>query len=617
MVISWAILQVADIIFPLLGIEDSILRVVLLVLIIGFPVWVVFAYFFEWTAEGFKLTSQVAEEKSISKSTSRKLNHYIIGGLVIAVIFLVVDRITNFSGTLPSREMERSIAVLPFDNLGDPETSYFAEGMAEDILTQLSKVADLRVLSRVTLKGYDATGKTVEEIGADLGVNFLLTGSVRKANEQIRVTCQLIQVNPEEQTWAENFDRQLNDIFRIQSEVATNIAGQLQTNLTIEEERRINLEPTQNLRAYTLYLKGREAYGRYTSEGIKDAISLFKESIEEDPSLALAYAGLADAYAQLAFLNILPKTYYDSALLLGKRSVEINPELAEGWKSLGLVYHYTGELVKSQKHYEKSLEINPNYYPAVTNLVGNYGMQGYFDKAMLTAAKSLKLNPLASHSYSNVADGLKYMGLYDSALTLVRMGLDIDPKPNSYGVEADILLEMGDVDGMKESMDTMIALDSNANYIISAASRSLRVDSALALAYLQRIPQLSKMHRNDYFDACSILGHLLTDADSAQTWLRAGIDYFEAARESGYATTGDMQELLYLYTLNGNIEEALEVLQAKIDNGFIYTARLKNDPRMTNLWGNPAFDRLINEVDQRRADFRLRLTANASAYSDN
>ncbi len=614
-VLSWAILQAADIIFPLLHIEDSVLRVILMVLVIGFPIWVVFAYFFEWTASGFKLTSQVAEEKSISKTTSRRLNHYIIGGLIIAVILLVADRLTNFSGTLPNRSFERSIAVLPFDNLGDPETSYFAEGMAEDILTQLSKVADLRVLSRVTLKSYDAAGKSVEQIGEDLGVNYLLTGSVRKVNNQVRVSCQLVQVNPEEQTWAENFDRQMNDIFRIQSEVAINISEELQTNLTSDEKIRIELEPTQNLEAYTLYLRGREAYGRYTSEGMREAATLFKLSIKEDPDFALGYAGLADAFGQLAYIQVLPNSYYDTALLYGKKSVQLNPELSEGWKAIGLVHSYSGDPAKAKSNYEKALEFNPNYHPAMANLVGCYGMLGYFDKAMITAGKSLRLNPLNSHSYTNIADGLKYIGMYDSALSLVKRSIEIDPKSSAYGIEADIYLELGEYENAKRSIDKMIELDSASFLQVSGASRALRFDANLAFDYLTNVQNLSSLDSLDQWTVCSLLGYLIEDADSAQTWIDAGIEHFEAmAASSRSINVGMLQELLYLYSLNGQLDEAVTILEKKIEKGFIYSERLKNDPRLSNLWEYPEFIRLVQQLDQRRSDYRMRLTANADTY---
>ena len=524
MVISWALLQAADIIFPLLGIEDSVLRVILVVLTIGFPIWILFAYFFEWTNEGFKLTSQVEEGQSISKSTSRRLNHYIIGGLVLAVILLVADRITNFSGTMPTKVKERSIAVLPFDNLGDPETAYFAEGMAEDILTQLSKVADLRVLSRVTLKGYDASGKTVEEIGDDLGVNYLLTGSVRKANEQVRVTCQLVQVNPEEQTWAENFDRQLNDIFRIQSEVAQNITSQLQSNLSPDEKRRIELEPTQNLEAYTLYLRGRDAYNQYTGASMQEAASLFKEAITEDPNLALAYAGLADAYSQLANFEVLPRSYFDSALVAGQKSIALNPELSEGWKAIGLVYNYQGDLINAQKHYEKALEFNPNFHPAIANLVPVYGRQGNIDKAMKTALRSMQANPLNSFSYTNISEGLKFLGMYDSAIAINKRGLEVTESYSIYRMQSEIYTDLGEIDLAKANFQKMLEMDSNPGYLITAAAIAVRLDTALSKEILGMIPELAQSQGEKYWSAYSTLSYLIQETYSAQDWIDSGID---------------------------------------------------------------------------------------------
>ena len=613
-VISWAFLQAADIIFPLLNISDGVLRVILITLIALFPIWIVFAYFFEWTDRGFKLTSTVEESISISETTGRRLTLYIIGGLIIAIVFLVTDRFTNFTGTLPSTEKERSIAVLPFDNLGDPETAYFAEGMAEDILTQLSKVADLRVLSRVTLKGYDADGKTVEEIGEDLNVNYLLTGSVRKANDQVRVSCQLVQVNPEEQSWAESFDRQLSDIFRIQSEVAQNISKQLQANLSLEEQQRIALEPTQNFEAYTLYLKGRAAYNLHQIPKSKEALSLFKQALQKDPNLALAYAGLADTYAQLVFAGELNSNYFDSALVAGKKSVEINPELAEGWKALGLVYSYSGRIKLAQEHYEKALEFNPNYYPAVANLVGNYGMQRMVYEAMNMVKRSLKLDPLNNFSYSQLTTGLLYIGLYDSAETVMLRGLEVDP----MSTNGNLLLSNIYIDQqMKEEaiavFDRILAIDSSKVCKLTNAINALRLDTAIARKYLSLIPDLSSSFGKQDWEACSILGYLIQDADSAQQWINEGIKYFEPAFEEGRLTLGMDQDLLALYALDNQQEKAISLLRIMFEErGFIHSVKLKADPRYANLYDNPAFQKLIQEIDKQRAEIRMQLTSMGS-----
>lgn len=603
----------ADIIFPILNISDDVLRVILVGLVILFPIWIIFAYFFEWTEHGFKLTSRVEEEDSISETTSRRLNIYIIGGLTIAVVLLLTDRFTNFTGTLPEIQKERSIAVLPFDNLGDPETAYFAEGMAEDILTQLSKAANLRVLSRVTLKGYDMTDKTVEEIGEDLGVNYLLTGSVRKANDQVRVSCQLVQVNPEEQAWAESFDRQLYDIFRIQSEVAQNIARQLQASLSPEEQKRIELEPTKNLEAYTTYLKGREAYNKYQTDEMQNALNLFKEAIEIDPKLAPAHAGVSDAIGQLTYSGILPNDYYDSAKSAAEKALEINPELAEGWKALGLFHHYSGDIVNAKDCYEKALEYNPNFHAAVANLVGIYGRLGDIDKAMNTAKKSMQLDPLNSFSYGMIARGLLLIELYDSAEVVIKRGLEFNPGYiDGYNILSEIYASQDKNSLAKEMFDQKLTIDSADRYKLINASVALRFDPDLSRNYLIMIPDLEKSIGVNNGGAHSLLGYLINDPDSAQLWIDAGINFYQDIEKKGLLPADRYDELMALYALNGQEVQALEAFQVMINGGFIYAAYLRQDPRFDNLRDNPIFIERLEEIEKKNMEMRLWVSAQKS-----
>ena len=218
-VIAWAILQAADIIFPAIGIPESSIRYLLIGLIIGFPIWIIFAYIYEWTPDGFKKTESVAEEASVYKKTSKRLNSFIITGMALAIVLLLLDRFYGFTANAGARDVRKAIAVLPFKNLSGDEDSYFAIGVTEDILTHISKIGDLRVLSRFTLNDYDIEGKSIEQIGDELNVGYLLTGSVRRAGDDLRISCQLVQVNPEEEAWAHNFDRRMEDVFAIQNEV--------------------------------------------------------------------------------------------------------------------------------------------------------------------------------------------------------------------------------------------------------------------------------------------------------------------------------------------------------------------------------------------------------------
>jgi TolB-like protein len=244
----------------------------------------------------------------VAQQTGGKLNNLILATVVIAVAFLILDRFTNFSGMAAGEEAGKqlSVAVLPFENMGSEEDAYFAAGVTEDILTQLSKIGSLRVLSPFTFNSYKPEGKTVEQIGKELGVDYLLVGSIRKAGEELRITCRLVQVNPEQQTWADKYDRRMENIFAIQGQVAEEVARSLRVSLSKTEKTQIAQLPTQNIAAYNVYLKGREAFKPFSSEGFQQAAALFKQAIEMDPSFGLAHADLAVAWSNSCHYGTLP-----------------------------------------------------------------------------------------------------------------------------------------------------------------------------------------------------------------------------------------------------------------------------------------------------------------------
>jgi len=233
----------------------------------------------------------------------------------------------------------KSVAVLPFQNLSpDPENAFFADGMTEDILTQLSKIRDLKVISRSSVMRYRGTQKPIQTIAAELGVGTVLEGSVRRAGSRVRIVGQLIDARTDEHLWAETYDRDLKDVFAIQSEVAQQIASALRATLSPAEKKRIEQNPTRNLAAYDQYLKGRELYYRYRKTDNESAIELFQKALERDPGFALAYAGLGDAYAQRALRFGFPPSWLESSLQMSRKAITLDSDLAEGYKARGLAY---------------------------------------------------------------------------------------------------------------------------------------------------------------------------------------------------------------------------------------------------------------------------------------
>src|SRR5205823_5052340 len=272
--------------------------------IFGFPVALIFSWAFEITPEGIKLESEIAPNKSIARRTGRKIVAVTIALAVVAAGLFVYQLVRSKSDTSGSPAAaaiaSKSIAVLPFDNLSrDPDNAYFCEGVQDEILTRLAKVADLKVISRTSTQHFKSTPDNLPQIAKQLGVMNILEGSVQKANDQVRVNVQLVNAITDAHLWADTFDRQLTDIFAVETEIAKAIAESLQAKLTGSEKNSIAKVPTVNTEAYELYLKGRFFWNKRSGVDLRKAIEFFNQAIAKDPNYALAYAGLADSYLLL------------------------------------------------------------------------------------------------------------------------------------------------------------------------------------------------------------------------------------------------------------------------------------------------------------------------------
>src|SRR5438270_6448479 len=299
--LAWLLTEIATQVFPFFEIPNWVVRLVVLVVIAGFPIAVVVAWAFELTPEGLKRTEIADAEYPLGRSPKRAWIYIVIiaGAISVGVFFLgrYTARRAEGGGPGASSLPEKSIAVLPFDNLSrDPDNAYFAEGVQDEILTRLAKVADLKVISRTSTQKYKSAPDNLREIAKQLAVANILEGSVQKAADQVRVTVQLINAATDAHLWAEIYDRNLTDIFAVESDIAKTIADTLQAKLTGSEERMMSKKPTANPEAYELYLKGRFFWNKRTSIDLPKSVEYYNQAIAKDPNYALAYAGLADAY---------------------------------------------------------------------------------------------------------------------------------------------------------------------------------------------------------------------------------------------------------------------------------------------------------------------------------
>jgi serine/threonine protein kinase/tetratricopeptide (TPR) repeat protein len=344
--------------------------------------------------------------------------------IVLSSIALILIAIAFYSfiperseyADLPVQE-HISIAVLPLENLSpDPENEYFTDGITEDIIIQLSKIANLRVMSRSSMMRYKSSDKPIQEIGDELGVRTILEGSVRRVGDQVRINSQLIDIRTNESLWGETYDRTIEDIFAIQTDVATQIASALQITLSPEEKISIERKPTGNLDAYDYYLRGRESYSRYRREHNESAIDFFKKAIEKDPGFALAYAGLGDAYGQRVIRFNYTRNWVDSAITASETAIHLDPMAAEGYKALGLAYLAKGKFQHAIDSNLKAIKLNPNQDIAYINVGLIFLHKGEFEKAAFHFKHAFELRA-PTDPWPYYSSGILYFYLDDAEQT--------------------------------------------------------------------------------------------------------------------------------------------------------------------------------------------------------
>lgn len=325
LVVAWVLLQVFSILLPMVEAPEWVLKTLTLVMVIVFPLWILFSWTYEITPDGIKRTAQVSKDDSISATTNKRLNVLILIALTVAItVGLLFRPLSNETSNIAANPVfDKSIAVLPFDDMSsEGDTEWFCDGVTEDILTNLSKIKKLKVISRSSVMQYKKNRPTIPEIAKALGVSYILEGSVRKHNNKIVITAQLIDAN-DKHLWADNYNADFEEVFKIQQEVSKKIVEQLKITISPEEEKALAEFPTDNMEAYQLYLQGRSFSEKWGKENSKISINLFEQAIALDPNFA-------DAYAELGFANWtsshndsiikLSKQYFEKALALNPNS---------------------------------------------------------------------------------------------------------------------------------------------------------------------------------------------------------------------------------------------------------------------------------------------------------
>ena len=596
-VLAWLLAQITDVFLEPFGAPDWVIKSILLVLLAGFPLALFFAWAFEMTPEGIKKERDVDRSHSITNETGQKLNLAIIFILVLALGYFAFDKFalapqrdaelvqesqTTQAEAAETLATEKSVAVLPFVNMSsDTEQEYFSDGISEEILNSLARVKELKVAGRTSSFAFKGKNQDLRQIGETLGVEHILEGSVRKSGTTVRITAQLIQVEDGFHLWSDTYDRELDDVFAIQDEIATAILIQLKAHL-LDGEQIVISSPAASSEAYDLYLLAKQRMYERSRPTIELAATLLDEAIAIDPNYAPAYAqrGIAallltdDQYGVLSReqAQTQGKLYLDQALRL-------DPQLPEALAALGL-YHSgnPGETEEAITALEKALDINPNLINASNWLQIAYLNAGRLDESLQLTEQMVQSDPLYRPGIANLNNWhVNRMELDKAAAMVERIRPFMPNDPFLLRMEANIhyakgewakglvlserALEIQPDNGPNRNRRSLGLLNTNQYERLAEEGKSW--PQIVALYHLDRIEEatiLAWEQANSGEDVTTLIALLVNSGRSQEA-----IQFFEGrwdsldAFEAEYPPLGagdvtSLMDIAYAYGSVGNVE---------------------------------------------------------------
>jgi TolB-like protein/Tfp pilus assembly protein PilF len=621
----WALAQGISQLGPSVGAPDWVTRWFLVAAAIGFPFWVAFAWFFEFTPQGLKRESEVAPDPSITHSTARKLDFAIIGVLTLAIVLLLTNQFVlrkDENAAATTQVSDKSIAVLPFENLSDDKSNaYFAEGIQDEILTRLAKISALKVISRTSTQHYASSPDNLPEIARQLGVAHILEGSVQKAGNTVHINVQLIHAATDAHVWAESYDRKLDNVFGVEGEVAQTIAERLQATLSGAEVAQVTTPPTTNPAAYDAYLHGlaadRNVFGSIAQ--LEAASGFYAQAVKLDPSFALAWALGSNDDGLLYFqaFDHSPERL-EAAHHGADMAMRLAPESPDSWLAKGWFLYHTQDFEGAHAAFaeaDKRLPNNPQVLAAQGYLERR---RGHFEQAVALLTRSLERDPQNVLNISSLADTLNAMGRPQEARGWIDRALTFSPKDTALIVQkAQFWMAEGDLDSagrlldlLPVNADDVFATQTQVNYlfyrrnypavtrllqgVLSAPHFVLNGWNSIYYPWLgwaqrmggdekaaqatfaegrRRIEALNATTSDNGYLASNLalIDAGLGDSDGAE---REGRLAVQLAGNDQYNASGLMESLAEVQALSGRKEQALSTL-----------AKLANDP-VPVLYGN-------------------------------
>ena len=526
-VVGWLLVQVTTQVFPIFEIPNWALRLIVLAIIIGFPIALVLAWAFELTPEGIKHTEDV--DLSDKRASKKRTWIYVtlIGAALSAALFFVGRLSAPNSSASPAVLPEKSIAVLPFENQNrDPDTDYLCDGIPESIINSLSELPRLKVMSRNSVFHYKGKEADAQTVGKELKVQTLLTGRVRQRGDSLTIGVELINAQDNSQLWGQQYSRKLADVFAVQEEIAKEVSDKLRLKLTGTEKEQLAKRPTENLKAFQYYMQGRAAAQRRTNADLLASVSYYEKALQEDGRYALAYAGLADAYANLGYYgSIAPIEGRRKAEEAARKALQLDDKLAEAHAALGLTYigFAPSNFSIGDKELGHAIELSPNLAVAHYNLGLSFIRQGRLDEASAELMKARALDPLSSVIARAVVIPYYFKRDYARAFELLRQANELGPTLSATW-EIGLFIRSGSIKEAFAEIEKAKDARRNDPLLIYSAGMAYAASGKQAEA-LQSIKELEAIAGSSLSTAHWIakIYATLNDKENAFSWLERGL----------------------------------------------------------------------------------------------